>query len=72
MSLLYKRKRKAVPLLLRVIKESRQGVGHRRGDVRIEVSVKEHPSDSGEAGSSWASYNAPVSGLLTLSQHLQL
>lgn len=61
-----------MPLFLRVIKESRQGVGHRRGGPRIEVSVKEHPSGSGEAGSSWASYNAPVSGLLTLGRHLQL
>lgn len=65
-SLLYKRKRKALPLFLRVIKESKQGVGHRRGDPRIEVSVR----GLGEAQSSWASYNVPVGGLLTLSQHL--
>lgn len=61
-----------MPLFLKVIKESRQGVGHKRGGPRIEVSVKEHLSGSEEAGSSWASYNAPVSGLLILSQHLQL
>lgn len=64
--MLYKRKRKALPLFLRVIKESKQGVGHRRGDPRIEVSVR----GLGEAQNSWASYNVPVSGLLTLSQHL--